>query len=740
MLTLDAGLRAKYLERLGVGAAPASWELLCRLQRAHLRTVPFHNLGLLAAPREDYKLPSLAEVARDNGRGLGGTCHLTTPSFAALLGSLGFEVQLVGGAVNHPGDHVLARVSLGGEELIVDVGNGQPYWEPFPLGRRKSWSSHGWSFDWELDSLFRRLPGGGRKRVYSVDATAREWGSFEAAIRAHHTSADFGPFRSALRAVRFTAEGMVALRDGDLLRYFGNRRSQRRVESFDAARRVLEEVFEVDAKVVSAGLEALERRCPDLFLGRRREPKILVAIPSVGRVEQLHALLETLEEDRVASEVEPGALRVVVLDNQSPTARRELAIPESLVEHTEVVGAQQVDLELERQLGLVSENSYPLSIGGARHALVRATQRWLDRNGGDWVVWMLDDDLALTQLELGGGGPVIRRSRALLAEVCRLWRERPELSIGIGTFCGDPPIPGFATWLGQIRDLQSTLLLLREIGAKGRWPVVKNDRSTTHYYYDHGGDRLPPAKGEHFLFEAAPGTSAEDVLFQIAAELPKLLAGHQVFRPLVVGDSKAPTLHAQRGGNVVFFDAQALLASPFPTFRSPDGIVSRRADSISAILCRDVEAIAVDGIDLPVLHGRRIGDRCGGLDATGDGTRRFAESQARGVALTRSCEANAPRQVAEHLRQRRALHHAGFEQVRQEVQNARIQLLDRGAWWASPAFVEPKARLTTTLDELVNLLPPRQGIEAASEELTLELTRFCASLQAKARAWRQSWI
>ncbi|MGB1277738.1 MAG: arylamine N-acetyltransferase, partial [Nannocystaceae bacterium] len=101
---LPDSTRDAYLRRLEIETPSLDLDGLTVLQGAHLRRVPFHNLGLLINDGKPYRVPSLVEVAQANTRGIGGTCHLTTPGFATLLRTLGFEVDLIGGAVTHPGD------------------------------------------------------------------------------------------------------------------------------------------------------------------------------------------------------------------------------------------------------------------------------------------------------------------------------------------------------------------------------------------------------------------------------------------------------------------------------------------------------------------------------------------------------------------------------------------------------------------------------------------------------------
>jgi len=741
---LTPRLRDAYLERIAADVGPVDHETLTALQRAHLHAIPFHNLGVLANASAPYAVPSLLQIVRANARGLGGTCHLTTPAFAVLLSALGFEVHLVAGHIRQPDDHLLAMVHLAEGSFVVDVGNGHPYLHPMRWGTPAAWECHGWRFRWDGSRLLRQLDAGREQLVYTVDPAPRTWESFHPAIRDHHEVDGFGPFLASLRAVRVHPERIVVVKDATLTRYDGARRWDRPLTSFEAARRVLVETLELDEEIVDSGLAALAERRPRLFEVEPAVPGIFVAIQTVGRPRQLTALLDSIDSDMQASEIDPRQVRVLIVNNAPPETRPTLrAAVEGYAFATELVDVGEIDLELERSLGLVHGREVPLGIGACRHALVRATQSRLDRLEGPWVVWVLDDDLRLLQRTLDEGGIRDRRVVASLREVVRLWQEHPEISVGLGTFCGDPPIPGFATWWSQVRDLTATLHALKGLGPDDPWPSPRNDRTRADYYYDHSGDALASEDQPPFLYERSIGEPAREVMAQLADRVRFIAAGRQVFRPLVTMPPRAPRRSVARGGHVLFLDPEALLCAPFPSAEGPDGVITRRADSMAALLLAEQQSFGCFEVDLPLLHCRMLDDGSSPMASVRPSRARgaaFIDAQARGIASSRALAERQPHRVAMHLEARRQLHRRGLQRVREALGRARDVLHDPEAWWSkTPALVELVARLEAGLQVLEVRIPDDEVMASVEADVSRQLEAMLEALSRNAETWRSSW-
>lgn len=125
-----------YLTRIGFRGTPdVDLASLTALQEAHLATVPFENLDVVARTpvRVDVEWSLDKIVARRRG----GWCFEVNGAFAALLSRLGFDVRLLGAAVlldgpNQVIDHLTLEVTLD-RPYLVDVGFGESFTRPLDL-------------------------------------------------------------------------------------------------------------------------------------------------------------------------------------------------------------------------------------------------------------------------------------------------------------------------------------------------------------------------------------------------------------------------------------------------------------------------------------------------------------------------------------------------------------------------------------------------------------------------------
>lgn len=197
---------------------------LRQLIRAWMFAQPFHNVDLLAASLEGGRSLTHAQAIERCAHGLGGPCHVQAAGFLALLIASGFDAALASATINVPDDHVVVLVRLGGRVWLCDVGNGQPYLEPFPSDAPQCFSHLGWNIS------TRTIPNGIELRrsspdrpdahvVYRASLEPRSWSDFAATIDRHHQQPGFGPFLTGLRAVRIRADEMITLRDTTLTVY-----------------------------------------------------------------------------------------------------------------------------------------------------------------------------------------------------------------------------------------------------------------------------------------------------------------------------------------------------------------------------------------------------------------------------------------------------------------------------------------------------------------------------------------
>jgi len=128
-----------YLARIGLSppGTPTA-EALADLQVAHLLTVPFENLDIVAGVPIALEVDALYDKIVRRGRG--GFCYELNGLFAVLLESLGYRVTRLSartidgddGAEGPEFDHLVLRVDLD-EPWLADVGFGDSFRTPMPL-------------------------------------------------------------------------------------------------------------------------------------------------------------------------------------------------------------------------------------------------------------------------------------------------------------------------------------------------------------------------------------------------------------------------------------------------------------------------------------------------------------------------------------------------------------------------------------------------------------------------------
>lgn len=130
-----------YLDRINYhGSLSPTAETLKELQLAHLQTVPFENLSIHW--KQPIVLDDDALFEKIVVRRRGGFCYELNGLFAALLRSLGFNVEMLSAGVAAPDgsfgpdfDHMTLMVTLE-ERWLADVGFGDSFLEPLLLDKR----------------------------------------------------------------------------------------------------------------------------------------------------------------------------------------------------------------------------------------------------------------------------------------------------------------------------------------------------------------------------------------------------------------------------------------------------------------------------------------------------------------------------------------------------------------------------------------------------------------------------
>ena len=255
---------ARYLARIGHdGPTAPSVETLTRLQRAHLRRVPFENLDIPLGRRIVLERDALFDkvVARRRG----GFCYELNGLFAGLLEALGFAPAMLAARVygdGEPGpefDHMLLLLDLDGP-WIADVGFGNSFVEPLPLGpdvQRQDFADyrlHETPAGWVME---QRQPGADWEPQYVFELTPHPLAAFGPMCEYQQTSPRSSFTRKSVCS-RLTRRGRVTIANGRLIRTVDGERDERAVDGPVELRALLREHFELELDA-DAPLERLLR-------------------------------------------------------------------------------------------------------------------------------------------------------------------------------------------------------------------------------------------------------------------------------------------------------------------------------------------------------------------------------------------------------------------------------------------------------------------------------------------------
>lgn len=227
-----------YLHRIGA-VRPSAPDLaaLRELQRRHLESVPFENLGFYLGEQIELAEPALLDKIVNRRRG--GLCYELNGAFALLLREVGFDVQLLAGRVMRregffgpPFDHLALRVDLD-EPWLVDVGYGRFSLAPLRLDTTDVQVDPGGRFTVEpapqgdVDVVCDGAT------VYRLEPRPRELDDFAGMAWFHETS-PASPFTQRPTCSRPTADGRVTIAGDRLIETTGDDRVERTLDG-DAA-------------------------------------------------------------------------------------------------------------------------------------------------------------------------------------------------------------------------------------------------------------------------------------------------------------------------------------------------------------------------------------------------------------------------------------------------------------------------------------------------------------------------
>ena len=244
-----------YLERIGYrGPTRPSANVLRRLHRRHLLSVPFENLDIhLGRPiilSEDAFYDKIIKHHR------GGFCYELNGSFAALLKKLGFKVSMLSARVARKSggfspdfDHMTLLVQLK-HPWLADVGFGDSFTEPKRLNISSPQTDHGRDYrftgkdGWTL--LSRRTKGSTVwKPQYKFSLTPRKLEDFVPRCRWQETSPR-SHFRKGRMCTCLTPNGRFTITDTKFIVTRGDKKVERPIKNLEEFAKFLRWHFGID--------------------------------------------------------------------------------------------------------------------------------------------------------------------------------------------------------------------------------------------------------------------------------------------------------------------------------------------------------------------------------------------------------------------------------------------------------------------------------------------------------------
>jgi len=380
-----------------------------------------------------------------------------------------------------------------------------------------------------------------------------------------------------------------------------------------------------------------------------RAQRFVVGIISRSNCEQSQSGLPQLLDDLRWLSKNCRGVHVEILDNAKRRERRQRWF------ETLACNGRKFSVSLRRSDKLKADSTtkgFHASIPLARQEMQRIVATRIRREGSEGQVrpfaWFLDDDLSLTN-----------RAMCWTDAQCKAWFLRqlvtlvdklsPDVKDPPGMLLGQvtdaPPVPATMTYRVQLLDAVTAIRRLRNRDMDAQFQYrdfqrvledwIEPTGEVRDFYYDISSRDQVHLE---FPFDYFPWENGQfrrsklrnrDVLFQLLSELPKLARGKQVLRPIFadrhfaiarseITDTGFPSNTARtlafapsilRGGNTLFPPTSECDRYPtmtLPVTQSDDGrrLTPRRADMVSAIICRYLHDKRVVAIELPVRQNR----------------------------------------------------------------------------------------------------------------------------------------
>lgn len=242
-----------YLKRINyIGELSPTLEVLTKLQKQHLLSVPFENLDIHLKIKIDPGNSYEKIVIRNRG----GFCYELNGLFYRLLKRLGYEVKMVSARVfdkvkgyGAEFDHLVIIAKIGNNNYLVDVGFGEFSFHPLKIEMNKEQTDPRGIFRIEEHDrnylvVKKKNPDGDFIPQYLFSAKERRIEEFYKMCDYHQTSSDSHFTQNRICSLA-TEEGRISL-TGDILKITaGGSITERKLENETEVLNILRDYFKI---------------------------------------------------------------------------------------------------------------------------------------------------------------------------------------------------------------------------------------------------------------------------------------------------------------------------------------------------------------------------------------------------------------------------------------------------------------------------------------------------------------
>lgn len=183
-----------------------------------LSKIPFQNFKMIE--RGFGHLPTEEQIKEDMLSLNGGTCATMNVFAAAVLDKLGFDVSLINGTMMKKNDHIALLLNFENNLYTIDLGDGQPYFEPIPVNNDiirehpfRTYRTVNQLGNLRIDFLIN----GDWSTDVTLHLKRKTFKEIYKTLEQHYTELEFGPFWNGIRFAFYPNKKIIAIRDKVLI-------------------------------------------------------------------------------------------------------------------------------------------------------------------------------------------------------------------------------------------------------------------------------------------------------------------------------------------------------------------------------------------------------------------------------------------------------------------------------------------------------------------------------------------